>query len=325
MMQTKTESERWDLSAFFASLADDRYVAYTRTLESRIEALGSRAAELGPLDVRGLDLWVETLLEAEDLEACIHHVESFVQGMVTTDESDAVARAEESRASVRRGALNKAELRLNALLAEATDAAFAALCADSRMANAGWHLQSKRREARTLLTPAEEQLAADLLVDSFHRWGQTAQAVASQLQFHMRWPSGKTERLPMSYRYDLLWDAEPKVRRAAFEGINDVARANETVFAASLNGIAGTRLTLARRRGRDVVDDAIEKNGMEPVTVETMMQVLHGQRGRLYRYLGMKARMLGLDSMGIYDRSAPLQVPELAPVDLATAKQQVLA
>jgi oligoendopeptidase F len=324
MIAAGADAEVWDLSAFFPSLAAPEYRSFVAATSGEIDAFDFETAGLPALDDASPDRWVVALLRAEALEAKVHHLESYVNALIAADQTDEMARAEGNRANVLRGSLDKAELRLQNGLGAAAERAFASLCADPRLATAAWRLTRLRRRSATMLSAPEERLAADLAVDGFHRWGLLAQATASQLRFRMSWPSGETESLPVSYRYDLLWDARPEVRKTAFEGMNEAFRSLEMVFAAALNGIAGTRVTLARHRKTDVVVDACERNGVDRETIDAMLEVLHQERSRLHRYVGLKARMLGLESLGIYDRSAPLPVPELASVDLAAAKRRVL-
>jgi len=66
------------------------------------------------------------------------------------------------------------------------------------------------------MTPEKETLATDLAVDGIHAWGRLYDAMSGKLEFEMRYPDGRCDRLPMSQRRSLMENPDRRVRKAAF-------------------------------------------------------------------------------------------------------------
>ncbi len=80
-----------------------------------------------------------------------------------------------------------------------------------------------------------------------------------------------------------------------------------TTVAACLNGVKGTALTLARRRGRpNVLSAALDDNHIDAGTLEAMLGAIRESLPMFRRYLRAKARKLGLERLRWWDLFAPL-------------------
>ncbi len=287
----------WDLADIFAS--DEVAEGFAGRLAEGLATLDRDAAEPdAPL--------TRLLLDCERLEAELEHLNAYAECRRSRDLADAGAARLLARHVDLAAELAKAWGLLRARLAALTDAAFADLAAEAELASAGRRLEEERREGQTGLSPGEAALAAEFMVDSLHGWSELADEVFADLTFVAPAPGGGEAGTPFARRFDYFWGPDAGARRSAWSGLQSALEASGPVLAACLNGLTGARLTLLRRRGRDPVDDVVRRNSLEPATVETMLGVIRQESGVLHRYLDLKRSLLGLDSLGMQDRSAPL-------------------
>ena len=80
-----------------------------------------------------------------------------------------------------------------------------------------------------------------------------------------------------------------------------------TTVAACLNGVKGTALTLARRRGwPSVLDWAIDDNRIDRPTLDALLGAIDEALPMFRRYLKAKAKKLGLEQLRWWDLFAPV-------------------
>jgi oligoendopeptidase F len=174
------------------------------------------------------------------------------------------------------------------------------------------------------MTPELEMLAADLGVDGKSAWGRLYQQLSGRLEFKMTWPDGTEKMVPMAQRTELVCDADERVRKAAFDGSNKAWEEQEDICAAALNHIAGTRLTLNKRRGVEhFLDVAAFGAAVERSTINAMWEAVASRRDALRDVLKYKAKLLGKEKLGFYDLAAPLPVKDSKKLTWDEAKQLV--
>jgi oligoendopeptidase F len=287
---------RWNLSTF---LKDGK------TAEQVTERLGAQIAALAADTAERTRPLAALLLTCEKLEAEREHLDMYVDCLRALDQHDArLARLALGSMSLE-AEISKIWGHLRRQLAEFRDKEFEALLAHPDLAGARFRLQQERREGQSGLSPGEQALAADLLVDSLYGWSRLAEQVLGDLTFTVEPPDGRKERAAFARRFDYFWGPDPDIRAAAWAGLQTALSEQATVLAACLNGLMGSRLTLLDRRGRTPAADAAERNGLDPQTIDTMLGVLRAEAGTLHRYIDQKSVLLGLPRLGMQDRSAP--------------------
>ncbi len=96
--------------------------------------------------------------------------------------------------------------------------------------------------------------------------------------------------------------------------------------AACLNAIAGTRLTLYKRRGiAHFLEPALFDAGISQKTLDTIMSVAAARKAVAQRYLQRKAQLLGREKLGFQDLMAPLPLTHSERVNWAEARTRVLS
>jgi oligoendopeptidase F len=161
-------------------------------------------------------------------------------------------------------------------------------------------------EARRLMSPAEEELAAELDLSSGIAWARMYQNLTSQILVPIE-REGQTVELPMTQVRNLARDPDRAVRRSAHEAELAAWERAALPLASALNSIKGQVLTLSRRRRwASPLEASLFDNGIDRATLDAMMTVAREFFPDFRRYLRAKARLLGLERLAWYDLFAPV-------------------
>ena len=317
--------QRWDLSTIFPALNSAEYERYVGEYESGIEAFSAGAATLGAFAGDGNSDWIARILDLEKLELAEQHLSGYVACVRAEEPGNPAATKAGVHLQRLYGMLKSGRAALLQKIASLSDRQFARLAASPELANAGYRIELLRRDSKIALSEHDEMLIAELNSDGRDRWARVAAETLAQTTLELKLPSGTIEKRPMSERYELASSPDPQIRRATFDALNAAFAPRASLMANCLNAMAGTGIALARRRGLDPIDEALFDNWIKPATVETMQTALRKNAPLLRDYLRLKAKLLGLPTIGIYDRYASLDVAELSFADVRDAESRIIA
>lgn len=197
----------------------------------------------------------------------------------------------------------------------ADDEGIEAFLADPEVAPAEFVVRHARKRRHERLGLAEEQLINGLSQEGIHAWGNLYDQLSGTLTCEVL-VGNETREMGIAEAAGLLQKPDVATRRNAWRAINDSWSAHAETCAASLNAIAGWRLELGRRRGREApvhfLDAPVHMNRISRETLDTLMDVAAGSRPLARRAARLMARAYGLETIGPWDQRAP------AP-DLGTA------
>ena len=155
------------------------------------------------------------------------------------------------------------------------------------------------------MTPAEENLAADLSRSGGDAWGRMHSTISSTAS--ILWDEQTGERKTVTQLRNLAHDADRSVREKAFKKELEAWKQVEIPLSYALNGVKGFSVTLNKRRHyenslhRSIIQSRISKK-----TLESLIQVMDGSLPLFHRYLKAKAKALGLNKLAFYDLFAPV-------------------
>ncbi len=314
----------WDLTSYFPEFDGASMRAFKQAIRADIAALNQTAAALPELNETSSAAWEDIVLRSEDLSRRLSHLGSYVSCLASSDGRNEAYLREEAEMTRIRAEFAKVRIELLRAFKSASDAAFAALSARPPLAGAQNYLNRLREEARRAMPSAQEVLATELGIDGIQAWGQLYNTISSKLEFDMVFPDGARKKLPMSQRRSLLDDPDRRVRKAAFDGGNRAWQAIEDTAAGALNAIAGTRLTLNRRRGvNHFLDIALFQAAITRQTLDAMFGALFSNLAIPRRILRFKAGLMGLSAVAWYDLGAPLDLPGAERLSWEKAKATV--
>lgn len=307
---------RWDMQVVYPGLESP---AFLQDFEALIESIGELQAtfdelEIGETDQPPTDEEAQHRLEKvlTDFNRLLEQVdllETYVFTFVATDSTDEVAQARWSKLEQQGVRLSLLDRRLTAWLG--------ALEVESlieRSQQAADHAHALRRakiEAEHLMSPAKEQLAAQLSLTGSVAWSRLHGDLSSQLMVSIEL-DGEAKSLPMSAIRNLALDADREVRRRAYEAELATWRSWRIPLAAALNGIKGEVNLLASERGwPSALEQSLFQNSMDRETLGAMRTATEEALPDFRRYLKAKARVLGLDALAFHDLFAPMESGEM--------------
>ena len=297
----------WDLTSYFPSFGGSEMVQFKAAIHNDVDALQRSAVALTALTEDTASSWEDILLRNEDLSRRMSHLSSYVGCLASSDAANEAYLKEEAELIRTRAELTKVRIELLRAVKPASDEVFDAFIARPHLKGAANYLNRLREEARRAMSTDKEILATDLGVDGLQAWGRLYDTISAKLEFDMAFPDGTQKRMPMSQRRSLLDNPDRQVRQAAFEGGNAAWRSIEDTAAAALNAIAGTRLTLNRHRAvNHFLDIALFQAAITRKTLDAMFEALMANLEIPRRILGVKARLMGRQTIAWYDLGAPL-------------------
>jgi oligoendopeptidase F len=156
---------------------------------------------------------------------------------------------------------------------------------------------------------AEEHLAAELSVTGSSAWARLHNDVTSQLTTVVDLPDWSDD-LPMPAVRGLATDADPAVRRAAYDAELRAWPTIEVPIAAAMNAIKGEAIALNRRRNwPSPLEASLFANSVSRPTFDAMQSAVVAALPDLRRWMLAKAALHGhdaTDGLPWWDLAAPL-------------------
>ncbi|MCY4543866.1 MAG: hypothetical protein OXD39_01410, partial [Gemmatimonadetes bacterium] len=300
----------WDLDSYFPAFDGPEMRRFKADLKADLDALQSEALDTAALDSGNQEAWERIVLSFESAVTRLRHLGSYVSCITSADANNEDFAAEEGALSLLDARMSKVHVELQRGFESPSDEDFETFVSRPALRDARYRISRIREQSRHTMSTEKEHLASDLGVDGIEAWGRLYDRISGKLTFKMAYPDGRREEIPMSQRRALMEHPDRRVRRAAFEGGNETWTSIETVPAAALNAIGGTRLTLYRHRGMDhYLDRALFQAAISRETLEAMFEAVFAEIDVARSILAFKASLMGGENMGWYDISAPLTVP----------------
>lgn len=300
----------WDLTPYFPEFNGIEMGQFKEALQKDIASLREKAAGLSALDSENMAEWEEVFVKSEELFTRLRHLSSYVSCLASADSRNEAYLKEEAAMTVMGAEFSKFGVELLRAIKDASDEAFFAFTRRPAFVGAQYFLDRLREDSRRTMSPEKEVLAADLSVDGIKAWGRLYDTISGKMEFEMVYPDGRRERVPMSQRYSLMEHPDRRVRRAAFEGGNVAWQTVESVAAAALNAISGSRLTLNRHRGvNHFLEIALFQAAITHKTLDAMFEAIFSELELPRRILRFKASIMGTTGVAWYDLGADLAIP----------------
>lgn len=316
----------WDLTSYFPEFNGPEMRRFKDDLERDIASLRKEAAALPSLDHESQAEWEKVFLKNEDILKRLSHLSSYIGCLAAAETRNEATLKEEGAITLMKAESTKVKIELLRAIKAASDDIFSSFINREALNGARYYLNRLREESVHTMNPDKETLSADLGVDGIHAWGRLYDALSGRLEFDMKYPDGRRDRVPMSQRRSLMENPDRRVRRAAFEGGNAAWEAVGETVAAILNAISGTRLTLNRHRGVEhFLDIALFQSGITRKTLYSMFEAVYSELDLPRRILRLKAKVMKAERVAWYDLGAPLPLPQQDQLTWEKAKTLVQA
>lgn len=289
---------QWDLSVFYKSLEDPAFKKDLNELPAKIAAFKNA-------------IFAETEDEGKKLHALVEQVESFsktefimlmTELTLSCDATNAEANAAMTpimRAMTQMKQANNAFSRYLASL----DNLDALIDADDFLKERAFALRDSAESAHHLLPEELEDSVLRMQLSGGEAFSQLRDKLDATLTVDYR---GK--EIPLSAARALAYDADPDVRREAYEAEIASYKKIELPMSFCLNNIKAEGQTMAELKGyKDVLEMTLAESRMSEKTLNAMWTAIREALPELREYFKAKARLLGHNNgLPFYDLFAPI-------------------
>ena len=188
------------------------------------------------------------------------------------------------------------------------------------------HIDRTRSMRAHVLSEAEEKILA--LAGEI---GRAPEDIFSKFNdADMRFPSVSTpdgrRELTHGTFIPMMKNADRKVRRDAFKKLYKTYKSYENTSAAILDAQLKQQTFFARARNfKDNITAALEPNEVPVKVYESLIQAVNEGLPSMHRYVSLRKKLLGYDTLHMYDLYLPIVGEEDEEVTYETAKENCLA
>ncbi|MCE5318719.1 MAG: M3 family oligoendopeptidase [Parachlamydia sp.] len=242
----------------------------------------------------------EAILHWQEICEQVSEAGSFVACNVAQDVYDSHAEQLQSVISELSAKLGNCVSHIEEKLKEMPDRDFQALMQE--LPPIAFPLAYRRERAREKLKLEQETLINEVSVDGYHGWSQLYGTLIGQVLI----PVGD-RKISWGQAYNLLSKPDRELRKEVFASSNRVWKEQQQLYASTLNHVAGFRLKVYERRGWHFLKEPLDHNRMSRETLDAMWSAIEKNKAPFVDYMGMKAKLLGLNKLHWCDIEAPLQ------------------
>lgn len=170
-----------------------------------------------------------------------------------------------------------------------------------------FYLNEMAAKTKYLLSEQEEILIAKMKNTGSNAWSKLQELLTSTLLVDIT-QNGEQKQLPLPVVRNLAYDADPNVRKTAYEAELLAYKKIEQSSAACLNGIKGEVITLAKMRGyASPLEKTLIDSRMDEATLEAMLTAMKESLPAFHKFYRKKAELLGhQNGLPFYDLFAPM-------------------
>ena len=298
----------WDLSDLFAGADDPRLWQTLDEVKADGEAFAAHYRGLiavpGGPDAATLLAGVQVY---EALYERAGRVETYAHLLYDSDTRDVAARDLSQKVEQRLTELRNLTLFFDLEWLELPDDVAERLIADPALAPYAHYLRHERAFRPHRLTEAEEKVVNEKDVTGRSAWGRLHTELTSGLTFSLE-RDGQPQTLNLSQVLSLVYEPDRALRKLAHDTLYAGLAAQGQVLTFAYDTLIQDHLTADRlRRFASPLASRHLSNELDAAAVETMMQVVEANYGLAQDYFRLKARLLGLDGLMLYDQYAPVE------------------
>jgi oligoendopeptidase F len=315
---------RWDLGDLFQAVDDPRLGELLAGCQQRAEAFAERYRDF----FRGAaapdpGACVAALRELEAIQEDLERARAFAGLLYAADTEHPVHRDLRERVELQGTAIGNALLFFELDWIALPDAVAEPLLAKPALAGYRHYLQEVRKYRPHTLSEPEERLLNERDNTGRAAFGRLFTELVTSLSFPLE-RDGRQERLTLSEVLALAHEPDRDLRRRAHLAVMEVLSRHALVLTFVYDTLLQDHLTMDRlRRYPHPMAQRHLGNQIDDAAVQQMLAVTEAHYPLAQRYFRLKARLLGLPRLTVYDQYAPLGA-ELPRCDFARAREIVL-
>ena len=321
MPSNSAEGIRWDLSDLFSSHDDPRIDSTLDDCRSEAEAFALRyrgkIAGMKPADL------LSALKELEQIEDSLSRVANYSSLLYSADSIKPEYQDLDQRVEQRVTEIRNILLFFELEWLEQDDEAAERRLAAPELKNYAHYLKSIRRFRPHKLSEGEEKIVNEKDNTGRNAFGRLFSEITSSLSFPLE-RDGKKEDLTLSETLALLHEPERELRRKAMETVYRGLAEHRDTLTFIYDTLIQDHLTMDRLR--KYPDPMLERhlvNEIDAEAVGKMMGVTENNYAVAHDYFRLKARLLSLPKLALYDQYAPVG-KNLTPFPFSEAEKIIL-
>jgi len=170
-----------------------------------------------------------------------------------------------------------------------------------------YFLKENLEKSKYLLSDKEEVLISKMKTTGAAAWEKLQEVLTSTLLVDIV-IDGEEKKLPLPVVRNMAYSKDAKVRKTAYEAeLKAYLKVDEAV-AASLNGIKGEVITVAKMKGyKSPLEKTVLDSRMDMETLEAMLTAMRESLPDFHRYFRKKAELMGYNNgLPFYEMFAPM-------------------
>ncbi|HTX51956.1 MAG TPA: M3 family oligoendopeptidase [Candidatus Baltobacteraceae bacterium] len=315
---------RWDLSDLFAAPDDPKIAALLTSSQERAVAFASAyRGKIGALEGPTPEIVLRALQDLEGLNEQLQRGGAYAALLYAADTSRPEHRDLREKVELALTEIGNTVLFFDLEWVAVPDAAATRIMEDPQLATYCHFLQQARRLRPHILSEPEERLLNERDNTGSRAFGRLFTELLSSLTFPLE-RDGEAKALTLSELLALSHEPDRALRRRAHETLYNVLADKGLVLTFVYDTLVQDHLTMDRlRRFPDPMAARHLSNEIDPAAVERMLAVTEANYGIAQRYFRVKAQLLDLPRLAVYDQYAPVG-RELPSCNFADAQRIVL-
>jgi pepF/M3 family oligoendopeptidase len=323
-MATKTKEKdtklgnvpRWDLTNVYPSLESKEFQAAMKDLVAKLDEIDKliekhqiRKSADGPAQASADALepvLTEMLEKGNALRRLYGTLNAYIYSFVSTDSYNKLARKLESELDQLGVRVRQQGTKFAGWVGTLGEYLPDLVKREGALADHAFFLEENHRQAKYLMSDAEEALAGELGLSGSTAWGKLQGTITSQLSVDFEL-DGEVQKMPMPALINVRTHPDNATRKRAFEAETAAWESVKEPLAAALNSIKGEVNTLNRKRGReDAIHSSIDTARIDRDTLDALMGAMEDSFPMFRRYFKSKAKKIGKEALAYYDLFCPV-------------------
>ena len=295
---------RWDLSDLFSSYDDSTIGTTLKNCRDRAEQFSNRFR--GKIKDLSSDDLLQGLRELEEIEDTLSRVAHYSSLLYAADSLKSEHQDLEQRVEQQVTAVRNLLLFFTLEWMDLEEETAQDLINGPALSPYSHYLKNLRRFRPYKLSEAEEKIVNEKDNTGSNAWARLFSEITSSLTFSLE-QDGKTRDLTLSELLALLHQPDRELRRRAWETLYRTLSRHEHVITFTYDTLVQDRLTMDRlRRYPDPMQERHLVNEIDGEAVRKMMEVTEANYSIAQDYFRLKARLLRLPRIALYDQYAPV-------------------
>lgn len=296
----------WNLETIYPGFDSPEYLKDVATIESLTEKLNNDCDQwANTTDIKGTLESVITDLKV--LYELLYTTVGYSSLKFTTNTSDSEAILNYEKGEQRITELTKPDVKFSRFVGDIEN--LETYIADSPLLTEHkFYLGRLKERCDHMLSDEEEVLISKLMTTGSSSWSMLQSKLTSNLKVNVQNADGSVEQVTLSEARAMSHEADPALRKAAYEAELEASASIEEAIATALNSIKGEVITTSEKRGfESPLEEALFKTKMSKETLEALLGAIEEYLPKIRGYYKAKGQLLG-DENGIkfYNLFAPI-------------------